>query len=133
MSATKERSRVCVNCSNHDGEPNRVRVMNSRVINVAIEPLKSSVPGTPTTGLKGADTSSQKQPTIIPASAIAQGLEASFNSVIQAWHSKAKQEQKTPEDPALAIIRCFGGKTQNSAAVKQIADYNATVSNRWKG
>jgi hypothetical protein len=70
-------------------------------------------------------------PTVIPESAMQQGLEASYQSIVGAWHSKAKMEQTPPEDPSLAIIRAFGGKTKNSAKSKSTQDFNQIVSNRW--
>jgi hypothetical protein len=72
-------------------------------------------------------------PTVIPDSAMKQGLEASYQSIVGAWHSKARMEQSPPEDPALAIIRAFGGKSQkNTADLKQTSDFNAVVSRRWQ-
>jgi hypothetical protein len=71
-------------------------------------------------------------PTVIPESAMQQGLEANFNQIVQAWHSKQRMEQTPPEDPSLAILRAFGGKVQNSADARKTLDFNAIVSNRWQ-
>jgi hypothetical protein len=102
------------------------------VKNVRIEPPKSIIPGTPQPSLAYATLDKQKPPAAPVAGSNTPEYARAYAQALAAHHSAERMEQAPPEDPSIAILRCFGGKTQKNGVDSNSRAYAALVCNRWK-